>query len=125
MSTTKHRDGGKEQFWRRIVRQWGKSGQSVSAFCRQRGLSEASFYAWRRTLARRDAQTVQFVPLRVAPRSLTPEQATAPSKTPAAGDGSSADLELVLNGGRRLRIGPVFDEATQRRLLTLLEEGQP
>jgi len=38
---------------------------------------------------------------------------------------SSAALELVLEAGRRLRIGPGFDGPTLQRLLTLLEEGRP
>ena len=45
------RDETKERFWRRQVRLWQRSGQSVRAFCQDQGLSEASFYGWRHTLA--------------------------------------------------------------------------
>ena len=115
MSQGKPRDPNKEQFWRRMLRQWQRSGLSVRAFCEQHGLSQPSFYAWRRTLADRDAQAVHFVPVEVVPEptpGLTPDPATA-------------GLELLLSGGRVLRIGPGFDGPTLRRLLALLEEGRP
>ena len=55
MSTRKERSASKEQFWRTMVRQWRQSGLSVRAFCRRHGLLEPNFFAWRRTLAERDA----------------------------------------------------------------------
>ena len=113
MSPGKPRDPHKERFWRRMLRQWRRSGLSVRAFCEQHGLSQPSFYAWRRTLAQRQAHTVAFVPVEVRTDSLTPPSAAA------------AGLELVLPGGRVLRIGPAFDAPTLRRLLALLQEGQP
>ena len=111
MSTGKPRDLSKERFWRTLLRQWRDSGLSVRAFCEQRSLAQPSFYAWRRTLAQRDAE-VQFVPVRLAPEPTT----TTPG---------TAALELVLDGRRLLRIGPGFDAATLQRLLTLLEDGRP
>ncbi|MCI0680548.1 MAG: transposase [Gemmataceae bacterium] len=121
MSTHTQRSSGKEQFWRTMIRRWRQSGLAVRAFCREHGLSEPSFFAWRRTLAERDAErdtardasTVRFVPVRVTPESTVP----------TAAHGSSGALELVLGAGRRLRIGPGFDEPTLRRLLALLENG--
>jgi hypothetical protein len=114
MSTTNQRRASQEQYWRAMVRRWHSSGLSVRAFCEEHGLAVPSFYAWRRTLAQRDS-AVRFVPVQVTPE-LEP-------RTPAAGPTSG--LELVLTAGRRLRIAPGFDEATLRRLLALLEEGQP
>jgi transposase len=115
MSTTNQRRASKERFWRTMVRQWRSSGLSVRAFCAEHDLAEPSFYAWRRTLAERDASAVPFVPVRVAPEPRL--QTTA--------DASTGTLELVLGAGRRLRIGPGFDAPTLTRLLALLEEGQP
>ena len=59
-------DPQREQFWRNTVAQWRQSGQSVRSFCFERRLSEASFYAWRRELAKRDranVAAVKFVPV--------------------------------------------------------------
>ena len=50
------RDQTKERDWRRIVREWRCSGLSVREFCDWQELSEPSFYAWRRELARRDEE---------------------------------------------------------------------
>jgi transposase len=115
MSTSSQGRSAKEQFWRRMVRQWRSSGLSVRDFCAESEIAEPSFYAWRRTIAERDAAAMHFVPVRVIP-----------DEPPVATDsGSSSGLELVLPAGRRLRIGPDFDTATLQRLLLLLEEGRP
>ena len=114
MSRGKPRDPAKERFWRRMLQRWRRSGLSVRAFCQQQRLSEARFYAWRRTLSRRDEQLPAFVPVQILP----PEEPVV--TTPAGGSG----LELVLPGGRILRIACAFDEPTLRRLLAVLEEPQ-
>jgi transposase-like protein len=115
MSTCNQQSSSKERFWRRMVRRCSRSGLSVRAFCAEQGLSEPSFYAWRRTLAVRDEAAVRFVPVQVTsqPQPTTTEE------------GSLGALELVLRSGRRLRIGPGFDGPTLARLLALLEEGRP
>lgn len=62
----RQRDPRKEAFWRRVLARWQGSGQSGRDFCRAAGLSEPSFYAWRRELARRDAAArPKFLPVRV------------------------------------------------------------
>ena len=40
-------DRGKERFWRRMVGQWRRSGQTVRDFCAAHALSEPSFFASR------------------------------------------------------------------------------
>jgi transposase len=123
MSTKNQRSLVKERFWRARVEQWRRSGLSVRAFCRERGLLEPNFYAWRRTLAVRDAEAVSFVPVQVVA-----EQGFAPTvereSTPMAESPSGA-VELVIDGRRVLRIRPGFDAATLQRVLPLLEEGRP
>ena len=114
INPVQQRRASKEQFWRRMVRQCRSSGQSVRAFCEEHGLSEPSFYAWRRTLAARDDAALRFVPVQVTPEPQ-----------PIMADGSAGAVELVLSAGRRLRIGPGFDGPTLTRLLALLEEGRP
>ena len=67
MSTTNQRRSGKERFWRRMVRQWRGSGLSIRDFCAERQLAEPNFYAWRRTIAQREAEAARFVPVQVVP----------------------------------------------------------
>ncbi len=105
--------GDKERFWRQLVREWRSSGQSVRDFCDQRQISEPSFYFWRRTITQRDGQKACFVPVQVV-ADAEPAAAT-----------SGHQLELVLGGGRVLRIGPGFDGPALQRLLALLAEGRP
>jgi transposase-like protein len=111
MARRGERDLKKERFWRQMVRQWRRSGLTIRAFCQEHGLSEASFYAWRQTLAEREQQRhgsadqpPAFVPVQVVP-------------APAA-----ASLEVVLGAGRVVRVPPGFDAATLRQLLAALEE---
>lgn len=107
MAKGKQRDVRKEQQWRQWLRQWRASGLSVRAFCEERGLSEPSFYAWRRALAERDAEAAVFVPVEVVEEE--------PSVTRAA-------LELVVGEQHIVRVRPGFDAATLRQLLAVLEE---
>jgi transposase len=56
----------REQFWRSTIGQWKQSGLSIRAFCARRQLTQASFYAWRRELAKRDqagSPTLKFLPI--------------------------------------------------------------
>src|SRR5271170_2768276 len=99
-----HRDRAKERRWRGHLAAWRRSGQSVRAYCAAQGLSEPSFYSWRRLLTRpercRGAKTAAgdgtastagftepspFVPVRLVEDT-----------TPVAA------LEVVLRGGRVL-----------------------
>jgi len=115
MPVGKPRDPRKERFWRATFRRWRRSGLSASAFCEQHHLSLPSFYAWRRTLARRDEQYPAFVPVAVLP----PEQPAEPGDAPDSG------LELLLPSGCVLRLSTAFDGPTLLRLLPLLREHKP
>lgn len=97
-----------EQTWRDRVTRWKASGLSVRDFCRSEGLSEPSFYSWRRTIAQRDAATAApnapaFVPLQVRPDTAPPV------------------LELILRSGHVLRIPPSSDPEHLRAVLAALE----
>ena len=44
----------KERYWRESCGGGKRSGQTVRGFCDEQGLSEPSFYGWKRTIAERD-----------------------------------------------------------------------
>jgi transposase-like protein len=113
MSNGKPRDSQKERFWRQTIGRWQKSGLTIRAFCRQYGLTEANFHAWRRTIANRDS--VSFAAVQV----LTDESCGL------TGQAANGALELILPNRRVLRIGAGFDAATLKRLLPLVEEAPP
>jgi transposase len=106
MAHGRARDERKERQWRRWIGEWQASGLSGRAFCQRRGLTVASFYAWRRVLQRRAAEKAAFVPVQVVADAV-PTQASA--------------LEVVLADGRTVRVAPGFDAATLRQLLAVLE----
>jgi len=100
---------GREQFWREQVRRRQSSGRSVREFCDRAGLSVPSFYWWRREVRIRDARRGAGDRPRFVPVRTTPE--------PPAG----AALEVVLGGGRSIRVGPGFDADHLRAVVTALE----
>jgi transposase len=129
------RDRAKELHWRRHLAGWRRSGGSVRAYCQAQGLSEQSFYQWRRVLAQRDAQTA------AGPRDsrreptafgggrvrATDSAAPAPQESrflsvrlvqPAA----PVAVEVVLGGGRVLRVAEGFSAQTLRQVVAALEE---
>jgi hypothetical protein len=94
----------RRDYWQKLIGEQGGSGQSVSVFCRGRGVSEPSFYSWRRRLGE------ESVPLKFA----------LVERGPAANTGSG--LELALATGERLRITAGADAATLRMVLAVLRE---
>ena len=76
----------------------------MKQFCKEQGLTEYSFYAWRKRL--QETGPVRFA---LVDRSARRQERTA-----------EAALELVLATGERLRIGAGVDAATLRTVLDVL-----
>ena len=112
MAHGKPRDPRKEQHWRRLIQLWKNSGLTVRAFCVRHHITQPSFYAWRHELQRRDAATA-FVPVHVE----TNDQLARVTSIPT--------IEVVLAGGRSVRITSGFDPSTLRQLLAVLREVPP
>ena len=126
MPKPERRDPVKEQYWRRLLRRWQRSGQTGRDFCTAHGLSEPSFYAWRREIARRDEEESE--PTQRATRPAVPRPS---ARTPVPtfvqltldpGAVAPACLEVVLANGRRVRVLPGFDAELLRQLLRVVEE---
>jgi transposase-like protein len=116
MARRGERNYGKERYWRRLLRQWQRSGQGVRSFCLAHGLSEPSFYAWRRTLQERDRQAESRT-------GRSPRQAghSLPAFVPVTLVPSTPLLEVVLRAGRVVRVPAGFDAASLRQLLVILD----
>jgi transposase-like protein len=129
MAGRRKRDFGKERFWRRALRQWRRSGLNVRAFCAEHGVTEASFYAWRRIVAQRDQESasVHAKPERDRVRHATPANDDAPVFVPLRVIDASAQaaFEILLARGRVVRVLRGFDTETLRQLLAILEEDRP
>jgi hypothetical protein len=115
------RNADKERFWRGCLARWRGSRLSVREFCRREALSEPSFYAWRRELARREAsQPLPRPASRRRPRQTRKPAAFVPVHV-VAPRSTGSSIEIVLPGGRRVRVRPGFDRVTLEAVLELLE----
>jgi hypothetical protein len=108
--------------WLERLRRWRASGQSVRRFCWCEGVSEPSFYQWRKRLSGdvdsdRGERAAAFVPVQVV---------EGPAARGAAGWGAAdALVEVVLPGGVTIRGGTLVDESRWRGVLraVLAETG--
>ncbi len=86
------RDAKREVFWRGVFKRHAASGLTVRAFCQRERLTESAFFAWRRTIAERDAEV---------------KGSRRPAFLPVVVEGDSrrdAAITLALAGGRVLRL---------------------
>jgi hypothetical protein len=90
--------------WAARIAAQQRSGMSVKQFCKERGLTECSFYAWRKRLQEKG-------PVRFALVERSGRRQERPAE---------AVLELVLASGERLHIGTGVDSATLRVVLGVL-----
>ncbi len=114
----RYRDARREALWREVLVRQQQSGLSVRAFCQRQGLSQASFYAWRRTLKQREAERRTARPAIVPPAFLPVVVQDVP---PDAHDGS---LVIELRGGRRLRLPLSTPAARLAELVHALEAAE-
>lgn len=105
---SQRRDPERERFWRDAVAAWKKSRQTIRAFCASRRLSEASLYAWRRELARRDRERFQRDPK--LPPTIQKPSASA-QKFVSLQVLRPAILEVVLPAGLVVRVPGGADAA--------------
>jgi transposase-like protein len=103
------RQGKSEQLakWRVLVSDQIGSGQTVAAFCGDRGVRDSQFYDWKKRL--RDAEAAEFVQLEIAAVS----EPTSPR--------ASRAIEVRVGQGRSLFVEPGFDARHLRALLGVLE----
>ena len=128
--------------WRKLVSEQGRSGQSVAAFCGERGLCAPYFYTWRKRLREADAgqgvlraPLTKFVEVQLAPAGwggAGTGQAEAARDAGAAGvvhgaslsrSAGDARVEVLLKNGRSLRVGPGFDVERVRALMAVVESA--
>src|SRR5438552_16759950 len=95
------RDLKREIFWRWVLKRQRAVELTVRAFCRQEQVSEASFYAWRRTILERDAEGKHFQPASTARPIARPAFLPVVMSGKGRHDGG---LAIELAGGRRLRL---------------------
>ncbi|MBZ5626778.1 MAG: helix-turn-helix domain containing protein [Acidobacteriia bacterium] len=95
--------GPRDEAWRARIAAQKQSGVSVKQFCAQQGLTEQSFYYWRKRL--QAPASMRFALVEAEPRR---------------GPAEHAALELVLTTGERLRISAGVDARTLQQVLEAL-----
>ena len=113
MSKAQKSGTDQQQFWRMVLETFQSSGLSVRRFCKQEGLSEASFYGWRKKL------TASAKPV-VGDDQVQPEAfIQIPIPQPA-----SNCLELVLVSGHVLRIPSDIQREFLSHVLSALRQAK-
>ena len=99
-----NKSAARSDYWRDRITEQQRSGMSVQRFCEEKGLTEQSFYLWRKRLRKQQPMRFALVKTEPARQHLTTE----------------SGLELVLATGERLRIGAGVDALELRRVVEAL-----
>ena len=108
----------KELGWREILNRQADSGLSVRKFCATEGISEPSFYAWRKKLRQRDNHD---------PRLRKARRRTAASDNgglfvPVKLLGSNHALEIIHPLGYRIQVTSDVNPIALRQVIEVLDE---
>ena len=102
----------RRQFWRMVIETWQDSGMSISKFCKAEGLSEGSFYNWRKRLSGRHTQ-----------RNKQADSSPSAFIEVAMPKSGHAPLELLLSSGHTLRISSAADNKTLSNVISVLRQA--
>ncbi len=112
----------------RVVDQASVPGVNVSAIARNNGVAQSLLYRWRKDAAAAASATSQvFVPVALTPAQSPTPQAAAKEVRPKSSSGSSRPptpaslIEVVLEGGRILRLASDIDAGALARILAVLK----
>ena len=124
MAAGRRRRGAEE--WRELVGAWRAGGQSRERFARERGVKSTTLGWWASELARREREapvghrpTSRLKPTTFLPVRVIGEMTSAPSATEVSSD---ARVELVLGGGRVLRVPVGIDVTWVGSIVAALEQ---
>lgn len=106
--------------WQERVASWQQSGLSQRAFCRLHGYALATFNRKAVGLLGKSPKAA-VAPAGEAPRWLEVRMSGSRLESPGRAELLVEGFEVVLAGGCRVRLGPHFDAAGLRRLLSVLE----
>ena len=102
----------RRQFWRMVIETWRDSGMSISKFCKAEGLSEGTFYNWKKKLSPRHTQ-----------RNGQADSSPSAFIELAMPQANQAPLELLFSSGHTLRISPAADNKTLSDVISVLRQA--
>ena len=103
--------------WRQIILSQRDSGQTVAAYCRARGIGQASFFAWKRRLRAASGAT-EFVEVKAAADAM-PDADGAHEKVST--QGGAWAIEVCVRGGRQVRVRRGVDRELLIETIQVLE----
>jgi len=106
--------------WRERIGRWRSSGWSVAEFCRREGISEPSFFAWRKRLADRHTKSLS------SRRAKSPagRQTKSPRfvELPPPAWSATAGVQIALPGGAIVTLSP---QATTELVTAAIRAAMP
>lgn len=116
----------KESFWRGLHESYRGSGLTVRAFCQREGVSEPSFYSWRKELGKRDASRGRAVH---RPNLIPVDIVDSAGDNSGHGDSGRGNetsasplLEVVMPCGFTLRFHHDIEPQRLSAILSVLEQ---
>jgi len=114
---------GRKQFWRDLVERQPKSGLNIAQFYVDAGVSQNSFYVWKKRLQATAQQDLAAMPRRKHRRKKAPRKSLVPVRViPDVGHQPPAakTIEVAWPDGIAIRIPAGCDSKTLRDVFALL-----
>ncbi len=119
---SKKRSIDREAFWRSVFEEFSASGLSIRGFCKQRGVSEPSFFQWRKKLQvnriRRDENECKN-------GALIPVSVVDSVDGNISENGICPIIEIATPNGFTIRVPHNIDPGSLSRLLALVSGVSP
>ena len=108
--------------WREILKRQAGSGLSVREFCATEGVSQPSFYAWRRKFRERKNHGSRPRAARRPKDAPDQEHMFVPLELLGGADSSAQSLEIIHPLGYRVQIGGEVNPVSLRQVIQVLDE---
>jgi len=116
------------ELWRQRIERFDAANMTVAQFCRSEGVSQPSFYQWKRTIRQMPQQpespSVRFRPVRVTTAAIERNPLDAQNAPPEPPAPPMASTTIELPGGVFIRVEVPTDLVASRLGETLGDEIQ-
>jgi len=130
---------GRAEYWRGVITRWRSSGLSQAKFCRRYGLHQVTFSSWKLRIENEEAGrpsgggpglagptpargTSGVLPAKDGSRFVELRFGQSTHEPPASDRGLSAPVyEVMVFGGRTVRVPAGFEAEILRRLIVTVE----
>ena len=114
------------ELWRQRIKRFDAANMTVAQFCQSEGVSQPSFYQWKRTIRelpqQAESPAVRFQPVRVTAAAIEGNPLGAQDTLPEPPAPLMASTTIELPGGVRIRVEVPTDLGASRLGETFGEE---